>query len=378
MDILRSAFSQKKRRLIESGFNLDLTYITPRVIAMSFPASGLSKLYRNSIDDVAKFLELRHSSHYKLFNLCEAAYDTSKFDNRVVHLPWPDHHAPPLELLFKACLEIQHWLRVDFKNVVVINCLAGKGRTGTLICSYLLFCGRLSSAGEALNYFKFKRFRVYSDETGVSQPSQVRYVHYFSDVLKGRVLSPHIKLLKSVHISQGQTEFAPVMKVSVNKRVIYLNQTSSRSQQERSICVNENQELIIRVERAIFGDVICQFMHWGRMGLKKVCRFSFHASFHQQQSEITFSIDNLDPYSYRNVKEYRTGSITLKFDSMPCCSNSDCASCLRTLEDEVVVWERIHKILIYRSELFTQPSQLLFTESSPDDIDEVLQNLQLS
>lgn len=44
------------------------------------------------------------------------------------------------------------------ENVVVIHCLAGKGRTGTVICCYLLYSGRFNSVNDALNYYGKKRF----------------------------------------------------------------------------------------------------------------------------------------------------------------------------------------------------------------------------
>ena len=53
MDWLRKIVSGKRRRFQDDSFDLDVTYITPRILAMSFPASGLETMYRNSMADVS-------------------------------------------------------------------------------------------------------------------------------------------------------------------------------------------------------------------------------------------------------------------------------------------------------------------------------------
>jgi hypothetical protein len=52
LDFLRKMVSGTRNRYTKDGFNLDLTYITPRIIASSFPASGFEASYRNKIADV--------------------------------------------------------------------------------------------------------------------------------------------------------------------------------------------------------------------------------------------------------------------------------------------------------------------------------------
>jgi phosphatidylinositol-3,4,5-trisphosphate 3-phosphatase/dual-specificity protein phosphatase PTEN len=52
MNYLRTLVSGKKKRYIDENYNLDLSYITPRIIAMAYPASGLQSVYRNDIKTV--------------------------------------------------------------------------------------------------------------------------------------------------------------------------------------------------------------------------------------------------------------------------------------------------------------------------------------
>eukprot|EP01050_Picozoa_sp_SAG11_P016048 SAG11_NODE_2141_length_3756_cov_1.771124_5_plen_107_part_00 len=60
MWMLKKMVSGDKNRFQEDGFDLDLTYITPRLIAMGFPAEGAEAMFRNSMVETQRFLETRH------------------------------------------------------------------------------------------------------------------------------------------------------------------------------------------------------------------------------------------------------------------------------------------------------------------------------
>ena len=86
----------------------------------------------------------------------------------------------------------------DVNNIVIVNCNAGKGRTGTSIASFLMFSGLAENAADAITYYGWQRFE---HGRGVTQPSQVRYVHYFEGVYKRLIQSPSIKILEKIVIT---------------------------------------------------------------------------------------------------------------------------------------------------------------------------------
>ena len=62
--------SGKKKRLVVDDFDLDLTYITDRIIAMGYPAKHMEGMYRNKFDHVEKFFRKNHPNEVKVYNLC--------------------------------------------------------------------------------------------------------------------------------------------------------------------------------------------------------------------------------------------------------------------------------------------------------------------
>ena len=69
-NIIREMVSGQKKRYKDDVYNLDLTYICPRIIAMSMPGEGMIQTaYRNDLDEVSKFLNEHHGDMYKIVNL---------------------------------------------------------------------------------------------------------------------------------------------------------------------------------------------------------------------------------------------------------------------------------------------------------------------
>src|SRR5690606_11288525 len=122
------------------------------------PASGLDAVYRNDINEVAEMLTYYHgSNNFMLWNLSSMTYDTSKFGNQVLQYFFPDHHAPPLDLLIQIVASIDNWLHASPEHVAVVHCKGGKGRTGVVIACYLRFSGLCETGEQGMELFASTR-----------------------------------------------------------------------------------------------------------------------------------------------------------------------------------------------------------------------------
>jgi len=198
MNRMRKIVSKKKRRYQQDGFDLDLTYIRPNVIAMGYPADSYEGVYRNNIVDVSRFLCSKHGDNYYVYNLCvenERQYDCSRFNHQVCsEFSFEDHNPPTIKMILAFCQHAESRLKEMPERTIVIHCKAGKGRTGVMSCCFLLYYYR-QDYHEPLQTLRFYAQQRTSNEKGVTIPSQRRYVEYFGHLLNSHVLYTPKKIL---------------------------------------------------------------------------------------------------------------------------------------------------------------------------------------
>jgi phosphatidylinositol-3,4,5-trisphosphate 3-phosphatase/dual-specificity protein phosphatase PTEN len=201
--ILRQLVGKKKNRYVEDGYDLDLTYITPNVIAMSFPYDDVEG---NSKNSVYRFLEDKHRDHYKIYNLCsENRYDPAIFHNRVANYPFDEHSCPNFKLIIDFCLDVMNWISEDEQNIAVVHCRNGKNRTGLMTSCFLLYSNQFSVSEDAIAFFGNRRAQ---DGRGVTNPSQIRYVKYFENYAAEKMLSASSKSIPVANLILTKITFS--------------------------------------------------------------------------------------------------------------------------------------------------------------------------
>lgn len=184
MDILRKIVASPRARHEEA--NLDLCYVTDNIIATSGPSGTYPQIvYRNPLSQLVKFLDSKHGDNWAIweFRAEGTGYPDEEVYGRIRHYPWPDHHPPPFALVPLMMASMREWRRANKDRVCVVHCKAGKGRSGTVTCSYLI-SEEGWTAPDAMQRFTEKRMKP-AYGAGISIPSQVRWVGYVDRWTKG-------------------------------------------------------------------------------------------------------------------------------------------------------------------------------------------------
>ncbi len=242
------------------------------------------------------------------------------------------------------------------ENVVAINCRAGKGRTGTVICCYLLFSRRFEDPEEVLQYYSKKRFNL---GEGVTQPSQKRYVYYFAQLLKEKIYFPLVRTIKAITInkiiSKNSEALKPYFEIYLGNgdKIFYTNKTSYLDQKK---IFSNNTDLITITDTNFAlittGDLTIKIYNNGMMSSKKLGRISFNTAFlTADQTSLVFKITEIDPDNLAKSKKIpKDFEIHVKFGILCDCQNRElpinpCSSCCDLLLNELTDWKEINLIL---------------------------------
>ena len=310
---IKSLVSKAKTRFVYDGFDLDLTYITPRIIAMGFPSTSLEGIYRNKMEDVKRFFNKRHKDNYKVYNLCgEKTYPKDTFYQQSYY-PFVDHEAPPLNLLLPFCQDAKAFLEENEKHVVAIHCKAGKGRTGTFICALMIYMNIVSTADEGLAYYGMMRV---GDGKGVTIPSQIRYVHYFEDILKKKLdLNANsrkiiIRKIKLTNIPGfSRVGWSSTLTFSVDNGENSYNYYDYMKKRETFNLSMGEVDFYLGVKGfEVDGDVKITFFNVGMIGTRdKIFKFWFHTQFLPEDNKFCLTKSEIDKAckdkSNKNFKE---------------------------------------------------------------------------
>ncbi|XP_052337113.1 putative tyrosine-protein phosphatase auxilin [Oncorhynchus keta] len=266
---------------------LDIAYITSRIIVMSYPAEALQIGNQNHVEDIRSFLDSRHADHYTVFNLSQRNYRGAKFSNRVSECNWPPRQAPSLHNLFAVCKNMHNWLKQNPKNVCVITCSDGRAPSGVLVCAMFCFCHLFSNPVPAMQLLSAKR-----PGSGL-WPSHRRYIGYVCSMVSEKPSLPHSKplVVKAVTMSpvpcfnKQRIGCRPFCEVLIGETKIFSTAQDYERMREHRV---QDGKVVFPLGVNVQGDVVISVYHMrntigGRLQAKvsntQILQIQFHTGF---------------------------------------------------------------------------------------------------
>ncbi|XP_061594982.1 si:ch211-191a24.3 [Cololabis saira] len=274
---------------------IDLTYITERIITVLCPPSGPEDVYLQNLKEIVQMLQSKHGHNYMLINLSQKHDALSRMNHKVLDTGWLDRLAPSLDQIFYVCTTMENWLQSNPKHMLVLHCRGGKGRLGVLVASYIHFSNISASADLSLDHFAMRKF--YTDKlSSLMTPSQKRYVWMLGSMLKrGLRMSPSPSFLLCV-VLHGLPKLRPdggcclFLRVYQNMQAVYTSPV---------YCANAAQTdrlyFVLKPAQLLKGDimVVCYHKILGSGSRQVVLRLQLHSGLVVGHS-LSFSKADLD------------------------------------------------------------------------------------
>ncbi|KAM9235722.1 tensin-1 isoform 3-T3 [Leptosomus discolor] len=342
---------------MESSCELDLVYITERIIAVSYPSTAEEHSFCSNLREVAHMLKSKHGDNYVLFNLSERRHDVSKLHPKVLDFGWPDLHTPALEKICSICKAMDTWLNAAAHNVVVLHNKGNRGRLGVVVAAYMHYSNISASADQALDRFAMKRF--YEDKiVPVGQPSQKRYIHYFSGLLSGSIKMNNKPLFLHHVIMHGIPNFEskggcrPFLKIYQAMQPVYTSGIYNvQGDSQTGICITIEPGLLLK------GDILLKCYHKKfRSPTRDVI---FRVQFHTcavHDLDIVFGKEDLDE-AFRDDRFPEYGKVEFvfsygpeKIQGMEHLENGPSVSVDYNTSDPLIRWDSYENFNIQRED----------------------------
>ncbi|XP_077515757.1 focal adhesion protein tensin isoform X7 [Amblyomma americanum] len=259
------------------SFAMDVTYVTEKIIVVTFPEGGLDTTYRSNLKEVTRMLRTKHGNKYTVFNLSEKRHDLARLNSQIMEFGWPAHLSPPLERLCTICKSLDSWFHADPQNVAILHSKGDKGRIGVVLAAYLHYTSICASDNQALDRLTMRRY--YEDKLYSSMhPSQRRYVNYFTELLSGNIkmnnnaLYLHHLILHGIPNFDNRGGCRPFFKIYQGMQPVYTSGVH--------VATDGSRRLVVPLEASqpLRGDVLIKCYHKKQRpaGRTPIFRVQFH------------------------------------------------------------------------------------------------------
>uniref|UniRef100_A0A2M4B9T6 Cyclin-G-associated kinase n=1 Tax=Anopheles marajoara TaxID=58244 RepID=A0A2M4B9T6_9DIPT len=294
--------------------DLDLSYITQRILVMPCPSEGLESTYRtNNIEDVKVYLDTRYQpTKLSVYNLGPRSSPRMPPPVRTVeagfiYAPVPPSStgtgkAPLLTGLYSLVEDIYGFLSADPKTIVVIQSPdSGRALAATVVCGLLIYAGLVTEPEDAMQMFAIRRMPPNM------RPSELRYLYYLGDIVRSIPHLPHYKPVTLVSLSvapvprmtKARDGCRMYVEVATADRTVFC---TLQDYERMRLYHSAEGKIALAMNVTVCGDVTISLYHArnalggiGRPQGIRICQLQFHTGYiPEEETLINYDRSELD------------------------------------------------------------------------------------
>ncbi|KFB52665.1 AGAP003715-PA-like protein [Anopheles sinensis] len=292
--------------------DLDISYITQRIIVMPSPSEGLESAYRtNHIDDVKVFLDSRYQpTKLSVYNMGPRNSSprlpppVRTVEAGFIYAPVPPQpgKAPLLNGLYSLVEDIYGFLSADPKTIVIIQSPdSGRAMAATVVCALLIYAALVTEPEDAMQIFAIKR------TPPNMRPSELRYLYYLGDIVRSVPHLPHYKPVTLVSLAvspvprmtKARDGCRMYVEVATADRTVFC---TLQDYERMRLYHSAEGKIALAMNVTVCGDVTITLYHarnalggMGRPQGLKICQLQFHTGYiPEEETLINYDRSELD------------------------------------------------------------------------------------
>uniref|UniRef100_U5EYM6 Cyclin-G-associated kinase n=1 Tax=Corethrella appendiculata TaxID=1370023 RepID=U5EYM6_9DIPT len=290
--------------------DLDINYITQRIIVMPCPSEGLESTYKtNNIEDVRLYLESRHlPTKMSIYNLgprnCPRLQPPVRtVEASFIYAPFPQSFkAPTLAGIYSLVEDMYGFLNADPKTVVIIQSPdGGRALAATIVGALLIYSHLITEPEDAMQIFAVKR------TPPNMRPSELRYLYYLGDVVRSTPHLPHyypvtlvsITVIPVPRMTKARDGCRIYLEISNNDQIVI---STLQAYERMRLHMAADGKITLPINVTVCGDITISLYHarntlsgMGRPQGLKICQFQLHTGYiPEEETLLNFNKSELD------------------------------------------------------------------------------------
>ena len=288
-----------------------------------------------TLSDYITYISNKYNSNFLIYNITQSKLDTDLSEEKIIDFNLPKNPSFSLEFIISFCISAENWLNADINNILIIydDIKINEGKI------FYLLSALISFHHTRKNDSIYEPVSVYADltsnfenkwELGIFSDikNNIRYLNYFSSIIKSPLLELKKIFLKNIMISGApaidnddnenngtyitinkNSFYIPVIRIKSNNKYIYSSYIQN-SNENKLIKMRYSEDNVIN----IFNDVTIEVLHKSEKCFKLLFIIQFNTFFINNIYSMKFSRDQIDSI-HTDIRYPNDFFVDLHFDN---------------------------------------------------------------